>query len=64
MVVEDGEVSTPLLGVVSTELPGVVSTALLGVVPSEIVVNLTVVVVTFTAMWAQKQHDPVNVKNN
>jgi len=50
LVVEDGVVSTPLLGVVSTELLGVVSTALLGVVPSEIVVNLTVVVVTLTAM--------------
>ena len=50
MEVEDGVVSTPLLGVVSTELTGVVSTALIGVVPSEIVVNLTVVVVTLTAM--------------
>jgi len=59
LVVDDGVVPTELLGVVSTEvlgvvpteLPGVVSTALLGVVPSElVVVNLTVVVVTFTAM--------------
>jgi len=43
-----GDVSTELLGVVSIEVLGVVSTALLGVVPSELVVVVNLTVVVVT----------------